>query len=58
MNILSGVSNAAQMNANFVWLDLTTTQNLIISMLDNIILAFPTLFLEENHGISEHRFLQ
>jgi len=39
MNTLFGVSNAAITNANFVWLDLTTTQNQIMSILDNIILA-------------------
>jgi hypothetical protein len=39
MNTLFGVSNAAQTNANFVWLELTTTQNQIISIMDNFILA-------------------
>jgi hypothetical protein len=47
MNTLFGVSNAAQTNANFVWLDLTTTQNQIISMMDNIILAGTLYFMRK-----------
>ena len=39
MNTLFSVTNAAQTNANFAWLDLTTLQNTVISIMDNFILA-------------------
>merc|ERR1719273_1506001 len=46
-NLTFGVYNAAKYSANFVWLDLTTTQNQIMLILENFVFVIGLILIKK-----------